>query len=130
MRLSAPFVRSAPRRQSGFTLLELVVALFIFSVAAMALLNLAGENVRAAQALERRAFAQLVAENVAVDSALAPLADEAGVRFGEEVLAGRTWRWERRTNPTEDPSMVRIEIIVREGDQPQALAFLSIFREP
>lgn len=119
-----------PRAEAGFTLLELLVALAVFSVAALALLNLAGETQRSAAALESRALAQLVAENVAVDSALAPLADAEGVRFGEESLAGRTWRWERRTLPTEDPALVRVEIRVREGDRPQELASVALFREP
>lgn len=118
------------RAEAGFTLLELLVALAVFSVAALALLNLTGETQRSAAALESRALAHVVAENVAVESLLAPLADAEGVRFGEETMAGRTWRWERRTLPTADPSLVRLEIRVREGDAPQELASLSLFREP
>ncbi|MFP5297125.1 MAG: prepilin-type N-terminal cleavage/methylation domain-containing protein, partial [Alphaproteobacteria bacterium] len=42
-----------PARQ-GFSLVELLVALAVFSLAAMALLNLSGENTRSAARVEDR----------------------------------------------------------------------------
>ena len=51
-----------PRRE-GFTLLETLVAMAIFSLAVMALLNLAGENTRTAAIVEERTLAGVVAEN-------------------------------------------------------------------
>ena len=42
------------RRRAAFTLIELLVALAVFSLAALALLNLSGENTRSAARVETR----------------------------------------------------------------------------
>ncbi len=52
--------------EDGFTLIELLVALAVFSLAALALVNLASENVRSAQGLQTRVLAGIVADNQAV----------------------------------------------------------------
>ena len=51
--------------QAGFSLLELLVALAIFGMAVVGLLNLSGESTRTAVILEERALAAVVAENQA-----------------------------------------------------------------
>ena len=50
------------RAEQGFTLLEMLVAMAVLSLGALALLNLAGQNIRAAGVLEERLFAGVVAE--------------------------------------------------------------------
>jgi len=47
----------------GFSLIELLVALAVFALAVLALLNLAGESTRTAVLLEERVLAGVVAEN-------------------------------------------------------------------
>lgn len=125
--MSSPMIRPAER---GLTLIELLVALAVFSVAALALLNVAGENVRAAAALERRAFAQTIAENQLVEAMLIDLEAGAEVVRGEAELAGLRFRWARQITPTADPRLVRVDIAVREADEDQVLATLQAFREP
>lgn len=116
-------------RANGFTLMEMVVALALFSLAAMALLNLSGQNTRTAGALERRAFAQVLAENLAVEAAIGG-AEAFAPGAGEATLGARAYRWERRVAATGDPQLVRIEIAVREGEDPQTLASIALFRKP
>ncbi|MDP2117618.1 MAG: type II secretion system protein GspI, partial [Brevundimonas sp.] len=53
-------------------MIELLVALAVFSVAALALLNLAGENSRSAARVETRTLGGVVAENLAVEAMIAP----------------------------------------------------------
>jgi general secretion pathway protein I len=115
--------------ERGFTLIEIVVALAIFSVAAVALLNLAGGNTRTAAMLERRALAQVVADNLAVEAAIGGGEALTG-GSGETEIGGRTLRWTRAAAPTPDGTLVRVDIDVREGDDPQVLASLSLFRRP
>lgn len=120
------------RTAEGFTLLEIIVALAVFSIAAMALLNLAGQNMRTADALERTAFARVVAENIAVETALSAAAGPDGggalAGSGEQRVADRDWRWTRRVSATADPGLVRVEIDVREGQSEQVAASLVMFR--
>ncbi|MFN3559835.1 MAG: type II secretion system minor pseudopilin GspI [Brevundimonas sp.] len=112
--------------RSGFTLIELLVALAVFSLAAMALLNLSGENTRSAARVEARTLGGVVAENVAVESMIAPRLDE-GETSGGVTLSGRSWRWIREVAATDDPGLQRVHIRVL-TDEGQA-AERTLFRE-
>ncbi len=116
------------RREAGFTLLEAVVALGVFAMAALALLRMNTENIRAQGALETSALARMVAEN---ELALA-LADrtrsQRGVFEGEAELAGRDWVWLRTVAPTADPDIDRIQIVVRAEGSERTSAELVGFR--
>ena len=97
--------------RAGFTLIELLVALAVFSLAAMALLNLSGENTRSAARVETRTLGGVVAENLAVEAMIAPSLSE-GETAGIVPLAGRPWRWTRTVTGTDDPELQRIDIRV------------------
>lgn len=101
-----------PRRTSrrGFTLIELLVALAVFSLAAMALLNLSGENTRSAARVETRTLGGVVAENAAVEAMIDPRLAE-GRTDGVVMLAGRPWRWTRSVEAVE-AGILRIDILV------------------
>lgn len=101
--------------RAGFTLIELLVALAVFSLAAMALLNLSGENTRSAARVETRTLGGVVAENLAVEAMIAPTAAE-GTVSGRADMAGRPWRWTRTTSATDDPDLLRIDIRVRDPE--------------
>lgn len=102
-------------KRTGFTLIELLVALAVFSLAALALLNLSGENTRSAARVETRTLGGIVAENLAVEAIIAPSINE-GTTTGETPLAGRPWTWTRTITPTEDPDLLRIHITVRDAE--------------
>lgn len=105
--------------RTGFSLIELLVALAVFSLAALALLNLSGESTRSAARVETRTLGGIVAENIAVETMLAPQLAE-GESSGREVLAGRNWSWARRVSATDDPDLLRVDIRVSEGDSQAA----------
>jgi general secretion pathway protein I len=99
-----------PARQ-GFSLVELMVALAVFSLAAMALLNLSGENIRSAARIEDRTLGGVVADNLAVETVLSR-GLETGDSQGQVRLAERIWRWSRKVEPTDHPGLLRVEIRV------------------
>ena len=111
--------------RSGFTLIELLVALAVFSLAAMALLNLSGENTRSAARVETRTLGGLVAENLAVEAMIAPSIAE-GRASGVVRLAGRQWRWTRSVQGVE-AGLLRIDIAVAtdEGQAADRVLFRS-----
>lgn len=113
--------------ERGFTLVEVLVALAIFSLAAMALLRLEGATLANAASLRDHAIAQIVARNVAVATLTDPIAPSLGVSDGMEVNAGRKWRWTRRTSPAGQAGLQRVEIAVID-DGGQQVAGLMIFR--
>lgn len=124
----------APAAARGFSLVEMLVALAVFALAALALLHLAAENTRAAFAAEERVLAGVVADNLAVDAMVGPAGPAGSHAQGVSRSAGRDWRWTRRAQPTADDALVRIDIAVlvpdgEEGDAPRVAAERSVFRE-
>lgn len=104
--------------RDGFTLVEMLVALAVFSLSALALLNLAGENTRSAARVETRTLGGVVADNVAVEAVAAPILSD-GVSSGQVKLAGRDWRWTRTVSPTDAADIQRVEVRVS-NDEGQA----------
>lgn len=96
----------------GFTLLEMLVALAVFSLAALALLRLEGATLRQTADLDDKALAQLVARNMAVELLTDPAPPPLGQAQGEVVNGGRRWRWTRSTARTPDERLVRVDIAV------------------
>lgn len=116
------------RNRAGFTLIELLVALTVFSLAAMALINLSGENTRAAGRIETKALAAVVAENRAVEVLTSERPPAIGVVSGVEQAGMRTWRWNRRVLATADPDILRIDIVVLDPASPGPASVLTVFR--
>lgn len=112
--------RTAPGA-NGFTLVELMVALAIFSLVALTLLKLQGTVVRNSGDVATRAVAQIVVQNLAVELATDPRAPALGEEQGSVANGGQNWRWVRTTQATADPSLVRIDLRVTDnGGRPAA----------
>ncbi|WP_017170907.1 type II secretion system minor pseudopilin GspI [Xanthomonas phaseoli] len=110
------------RASGGFSLLELIVALAIFAMAAVGLLNLSGESTRTAVVLEERALAAVVAENQAIEATLAPAAAIGAPAHG------RSWEWQRQSTPTGAAGLLQIQVRVRPAGQAQEVASLTVLR--
>ena len=105
---------TSPRRfaEHGFTLIEVMVALAVFSLAVLALIRLEGATARGASVLDETLVANLVARNVAADAVTDGRIPAAGRTAGVEANAGRGWRWVRNVQPTGDARIVRIDVAV------------------
>lgn len=114
--------------ERGLTLIEVMAALAVFSVAVIAIMKAGGENARAHAAMEERLFAGIVAENQLILAMTEEGELRQGARRGDERLAGRSWRWERRVSETTDPDLRQIDVVVRKAGETQALASLTAFR--
>ena len=113
--------------RNGFTLVEMLVALAIFSLAALALLRLETATVAITGRLQEQALAQMVARNIAVETMTDPVPPAYGDARGETVNAGRRWIWTRRTGRSPEPRIQEIVIHVARQGGPEA-ATLTIFR--
>ena len=96
----------------GFTLIEIMVALAVFSLAVLALLRLETATIRGAAVLDDSLLAGLVARNVANDAVSDAQPPVAGRTTGSEVNGGRSWAWVRQVRPTGNASIVRIDVAV------------------
>lgn len=116
------------RAEQGFTLVEMLVALAVFSVAVVALLNVSGESTRTAYGLEERVLASVVAENRAVETMSATAPPALGQTEGVERLGERDWRWTRRISATSDADVLRVDVIVRPARGAAPAGELTVFR--
>lgn len=113
-------------RTQGFSLLETMVALAVFSVAAMGLVSLNTQSVRISGELDERLLARTVAENIAVDITTAETLDLSPVLEGETVQRGRTFSWTRTLETTPQDGIYSIRIEVRETGKATAAARLVL----
>ena len=102
----------------------MLVALAVFSLAALALLRLEGATVRQTGELDERMLAQLVARNLAVETLTDPAPPPLGASEGETVNGGRRWRWSRVTSRTPDQRLVRVDISVSTARAPAVLTIV------
>lgn len=98
--------------RNGFTLLEIMVALAIFSLAALAMVRLQGYSVRSTSNLSNSNMAWQVARNVAVEILSNPSPPTLGEARGEELNGGQNWKWTATTNSTDDSRHIIVEINV------------------
>jgi general secretion pathway protein I len=98
--------------ERGFTLIEMMVALAVFSLAALALIRLEGATIRGATTLDTTLMAQIVARNVAYTAMTDARAPTLGVASGVEQNGGRSWAWTRVVAPTGDARILKIDVTV------------------
>ena len=113
---------------NGFTLIEMLVALAIFSLAALALLRLGGATATNSARLQEQAVAQTVARNIAVETLSDPEPPVFGTLAGEVANASRRWVWTRTTMRSPEARIQQIEIRVSSADGGPGRATLVIFR--
>jgi general secretion pathway protein I len=102
----------------GFTLLETLVALSILSLAALALIRLDAFAVRTAAAVDGGSIARIVAANVATDILTAPTPPAAGRATAQVSNGGRSWTVTTSAQPSDDPAVLRIDILaIGDGDR-------------
>lgn len=111
------------QRQRGMTLLEVMVALAIFSTAAIALMNSVSINVRFTHSLGDTLQAGWVAENQLAEAALAKTDFPEVAEEGRETMGGRTWLWRKqRVNSGEKGSMNEISVFTEEANSQPVLS--------
>jgi general secretion pathway protein I len=122
------FASIKPSR-NGFTMIEIMVALAIFSLAALAMVRLQGYSVRSTANMGDSSIAWQVARNVAVDILSNPAPPTLGETGGEEMNGGETWRWTATTAKTDDARLLKVEInVVGSGNAALRKAQLTIAR--
>jgi len=106
-------------RQSGFTLIEVMLAMAVFAVAGVALLGVADNNYRHISLLEEKMLANWVASNQLVELSLATTWPPKNNRKGNVDMAGRTWYWQQKVIKTDNNLLrqVIMEVRLNEDDE-------------
>ena len=113
--------------RNGFTLLELLVALAVFSIAALALLRLDAVSVATAADLQGREGAMLVAENEATRITTDPAPPTIGTGTLRVANGGRNFIVTTVVTPTPDRRLLRVDLAVR-GESIPGLVRLTLIR--
>ena len=115
-------------RQLGMTLIEVMVALAVFALAALAAVNVATEHMRSLSYIEQKTVALWIANNHLTQLHLEKKIPRIGDTKGDIEYAGQTWYWQQTGIKTPDPEfrMVRIRILSSK-DSKSALAELTSY---
>lgn len=105
-------IRNLLSRNSGFTLLETLVALAILAIALAAVMRATGAATNHAEEMRTRLLADWVAQNrLALHAARGDWLP-VGIQTGEETQAGMRLLWEENISSTPNPAFRRIEISI------------------
>lgn len=112
----------------GFTLIEVMLAMAVFSIAGIALLGAASNNARNMGHLENKMFANWVASNQLVTASLVDTWPPKNNAKGEVALAGRAWFWQQKVKKTTNDDMRAIVMEVRlKQDDELAITSLTTY---
>lgn len=101
-------------KEAGFTLIEMLVALSVFAVAALALMRLDGFALSTAADLDARVMANLVLRNEAALATTDPGPIVRGTTQSNITNGGRNFVVRKTVLPTHDQRLVRIDLVARE----------------
>lgn len=109
--------------QSGFTLLEVMIALSIFAVLAATIINASSQSIDSIVYLEDKTLASWVAENKLTQLRLS---DNLSVKETQEQvkMANRNWQVSTNMAKTPLPAVYRVTIKVAQQDQEGSLISL------
>lgn len=115
-------------REAGFTLIEMLVALSVLAIAALALMRLNIFAVSTAADLDARLMADLVVQNEAVLASTDAGVLVRGSTNAQVTNGGRRFAVRRTVTPTADPRLVRIDLLAAETDGPARAALTIVKR--
>lgn len=118
---------SNARHDRGFSLVEALVALAVFALAGVALVQLQTHSLGAFTRVETRTLADNIAQNQLVRIVAARNKPDVGQREEEVDFAGRSWRMSVAVIATQDPTIRRASVVVRAPTGDAALAVAHAF---
>ncbi len=113
-------------KDAGFTLVEVLAALLIFSLAIVGLSQTGTLSARSVAALDDKMLAGIVADNVLTEARYTRL--QTGSRTGQEAQMSRDFDWELETLETDVDGFFQMVVRVRKADDSQVLMERIAFR--
>ena len=100
----------------GFTLIEVMLAMAIFSIAGIALLSASDNNIKNLSHLEYKVLANWLASNQLVEVTLDTTWPPKNNQKGTVEMAGQEWFWLQKVIKTENKDMRSIVIEIRNDE--------------
>jgi len=116
------------RTQNGFTLVEVLVALAVLTIALAAVMRALSQSIDTSASLRDRTIAMWVAQNRLTTHLVERNFPAMDTTDGKVDMAGREWHWREQVMAAPgEPDMRQIHIEVRAASGPQPLARLIGF---
>lgn len=112
---------------AGFSLVELLVAVAVFSIAALTLLESQTGSLRASSHVQSTALATIVAENKTAQFLGSVVSPTVGSETGNQSQFGMEFQWAVSRTLVPGAGIMRHTVTVRDADGNQ-LALLTAFR--
>ena len=106
---------------TGFTLLEVLIALTILAISALAVMTQTGQSLTQLDQLKLKTVAVLVAENQLTALQIAPSWPAIGRSDNSVSFADLQWQLKTEVSSTSDPWLRKIEVTVSYGDNHEAV---------
>lgn len=116
-------------RASGFTLIEVLVALIVVGLGMLAVIQTVSQTANNTSYIREKTLAHWIAMNQLTKVRLEPNAPAIDKSSDEVEMAGRKWRWTMEVKQTPVESIRRIEVSVRPSEAPEksSLAYITGF---
>lgn len=115
-------------KRTGFTLVEVLVALAIVAVALLAALRTAGMGTNSVGELRSRLLAGWVAENLLAEQRVRREWPALGIQRGKSSQGGSEFAWREEVIATPNQAFRRVDVFVfAPADETHTLAHLSGF---
>lgn len=119
------------KKQLGFLLVEVLIALAILAIPLAAITRAVGQAIDTTAALRDRSIAMWVAQDRLTMHRIERDWPTLKTTTGTSEMAGRSWRWQEKVISTPVVQLRRIEIEIRDENGPDMLAKLVGFlRDP
>jgi general secretion pathway protein I len=125
VRYSRPLISVDVPANAGFSLIEVLVALTVLSIAGVAFIRVAQSHIETVDRLEVRMLSDIVAQNTLVELRLDPSRINASP--SRVQMADRTWRVTIGSKASSDPDLAEVRISVSEDGGTGAASLLDAF---
>jgi general secretion pathway protein I len=113
-------------KSSGFTLIEVLVALVVVGLGMLAVIQTVGQTANTTSYIREKTIAHWIAMNQLTQVRLLPNPPPIDKSSDEVEMAGRKWRWQMIVTQTPVESIRRIEVRVRPEEAPETSSLASV----
>lgn len=115
------------RRPSGFTLIEVMVAMSIAALGLAAVVASIVQMADAAISMQERTYANWIALNKISEMRLANVVPEVDSTSGQLEYAGGEWQWRATTSETGVENLFRVDVVVSRVGEDQSIRTVTGF---
>ena len=113
-------------RRSGFTLIEVLVALAIAAMGLAAVLSVVTNAARDSTYLREKTFATWIALNQLTTVRIGTTMPSVDRTDGDVAFANGKWKWQQTVTQTEVPGMRRVDVAVRHAEDPDTSPLATV----